>query len=72
MQVSYSKKFLKQLADISAEFRPKIENFVFEELVNATSLAELGWVKLKKCRDIQGVIKSGLVIIDSVCILKMK
>lgn len=33
MQVSYSKKFLKQLADIPAEFRHKIEYFVFEELL---------------------------------------
>lgn len=55
MQISYSKKFLKQLADIPAEFRHKIEQFAFVELPKATSLAELG--KVEKLHGYAGYYK---------------
>jgi mRNA interferase RelE/StbE len=46
MKVKYSKKFLKQLAAIPSDIRPKIESFVFDELVLASSIYEMG--KLRK------------------------
>jgi len=45
MQVSYSKKFLKQLADIPRETREKVEFFVFAELIAATAVSGLGKVE---------------------------
>jgi len=45
MRVSYSKKFLKQLAAIPRETREKVESFVFAELASTTSLSGLGKVE---------------------------
>ena len=42
MNVSYNKKFLKQLANLPKTHRIKIENFVFENLINASSIQQLG------------------------------
>jgi mRNA interferase RelE/StbE len=39
--VLYSKKFLKDLASVPAKQRQEIEDFVFETLPNAKSIAEL-------------------------------
>lgn len=55
MQVSYSKKFLKQLAGIPLETREKIESFVFADLVSATSLFSLG--KVEKLQGYDGFYK---------------
>lgn len=48
MEVCYSKQFLKQLADIPQETRVKIENFVFNELITAPSIAMIGKVENRK------------------------
>lgn len=45
MEVSYSKKFLKQLAGIPLETREKIETFVFTDLASATSFSSVGKVE---------------------------
>jgi len=45
MEVSYSKKFLKQLADVPSETRVKIENFAFNEPVSVSSVSSLGKVE---------------------------
>lgn len=55
MQVSYSKKFLKQLAVIPQETRYKVESFVFVEIVTATSLSSLG--KIEKMQGYDGFYK---------------
>ncbi|WP_353570954.1 type II toxin-antitoxin system RelE/ParE family toxin [Candidatus Albibeggiatoa sp. nov. BB20] len=55
MQVSYRKKFLKQLAKLPAEIRPTIEQFVFETLPTHTSLAEIG--KIEKMQGYDGYYK---------------
>lgn len=47
MKVKYSKKFLKQLAAVPGDIQSKIESFVFEELVLASFIYEMGG-KLKK------------------------
>ena len=55
MRVEYSKKFLKQLAVIPSDIRPKIENFAFEELVSASSIYEIG--KVEKMKGYDGFYK---------------
>jgi mRNA interferase RelE/StbE len=51
MEVRYSKKFLKQLALIPVEVRVKVEHFVFNELVAASSISELGNIEKMKAYD---------------------
>jgi mRNA interferase RelE/StbE len=41
MQVLYSKKFLKDLADIPSKQRQEIEKFVFEVLPNTIAIGDL-------------------------------
>ncbi len=48
MKVEYSKKFLKQLATVPSDIRSKIENFVFEELLSASSIYEMGKIEKMK------------------------
>lgn len=55
MQVEYRKKFLKQLADLPVSVRPKIEQFVFEDLAQANSIFELG--KIEKMQGYDGFYK---------------
>ena len=55
MEVSYSKKFLKQLAGVSSETRVKIEHFVFNELVSVSSVSSLG--KVEKMQGYDGFYK---------------
>jgi mRNA interferase RelE/StbE len=45
MEVSYSKKFLKQLAGVPGETRVKIETFSFNDLVSVSSISSLGKVE---------------------------
>ena len=45
MKVSYRKKFLKQLAQLPSATRSQVEKFVFEELPNAVSIAEVGSIE---------------------------
>jgi len=42
MQLRFTKKFLKQLADLPGEIRAGIEEFVFVELPQCRSLADAG------------------------------
>jgi mRNA interferase RelE/StbE len=55
MKVEYSKKFLKQLASVPGDNRSKIESFVFEELVSASSIYEMG--KVEKMKGYDGFYK---------------
>jgi mRNA interferase RelE/StbE len=41
MQILYSKKFLKDLADIPSKQRQEIETFVFENLPTAKNIGDL-------------------------------
>ena len=75
MEVSYSKKFLKQLAGIPSETRVKIEGFVFNELVSVSSISSLG--KVEKMQGYDGFYKVrfgnyrlGLVIENDVITVK--
>lgn len=45
MKVGYRKRFLKQLAQLPAGIRNRVENFAFEQLPNASSIAELGGIE---------------------------
>lgn len=45
MEVKFKKRFLKQLAELPKDFREKIEDFVFEELPNFSSIAESGKIE---------------------------
>ncbi len=74
MQVEYRKKFLKQLADLSASVRTKIEQFVFEDLAQANSIFELG--KIEKMQGYDGFYKVrfgdyrvGLIVKDDAVIV---
>jgi mRNA interferase RelE/StbE len=74
MQIEYRKKFLKQLADLPASVRPKIEQFVFEDLTKATSIFELG--KIEKMQGYDGFYKArfgdyrvGLMVKDDVVVV---
>ena len=42
MNIAYSKKFLKQLAELPKTHRSKIEKFVFDDLKQAVALSKLG------------------------------
>jgi mRNA interferase RelE/StbE len=42
LRVAYRKRFLKDLARVPGELRPRIEQFVFNELPAATSVAVTG------------------------------
>lgn len=55
MKIKYSKKFLKQLAAVPSDIRLKIESFVFEELVSASSIYEMG--KVEKMKGYDGFYK---------------
>jgi mRNA interferase RelE/StbE len=55
MDVRYSKKFLKQLAEVPSDTRLKIEHFVFNELVSASSIHGLG--KVEKMQGYDGFYK---------------
>jgi mRNA interferase RelE/StbE len=75
MKVSYAKKFLKQLASIPSETRVKIEDFVFDELISASSISSLG--KVEKMQGYHGFYKVrfgnyrvGLAIENEVIIVK--
>ena len=75
MEVSYSKKFLKQLAGVPSETRVKIEVFVFNELVSVSSVSSLG--KVEKMQGYDGFYKVrfgnyrlGLVIENEVITVK--
>ena len=48
MKVKYRKKFLKELSKIPAEIRTRMEHFVFEDLLRANSIFELGTVEKMK------------------------
>ena len=50
MQVEYRKKFLKQLAELPASIRQKIEKFVFEDLTQTHRIFALGKIeKIELC-----------------------
>jgi mRNA interferase RelE/StbE len=55
MKAEYSKKFLKQLAAVPSDIRSKIESFVFEELITASSIYEMG--KIEKMKGYDGFYK---------------
>jgi mRNA interferase RelE/StbE len=55
MKVEYSKKFLKQLAEVPRDIRSRIENFVFDELVSTSSIYEMG--KIEKMKGYDGFYK---------------
>lgn len=74
MQVEYRKKFLKQLADLPASVRPKIEQFAFEDLAHSNSVFELG--KIEKMQGYDGFYKVrfgdyrvGLIVKDDLVVL---
>ncbi len=48
MNVTYQKRFLKQLAQIPLDTRIKIEKFAFEDLPMANSVTEIGKIKKMK------------------------
>ncbi|MBL1262425.1 type II toxin-antitoxin system RelE family toxin [Candidatus Methylomicrobium oryzae] len=75
MEVRYNKKFLKQLASVPSETRVKIEGFVFDELISASSIFSLG--KIEKMQGYHGFYKVrfgnyrvGLAIENEVVIVK--
>ncbi|WP_292436336.1 type II toxin-antitoxin system RelE/ParE family toxin [Methylobacter sp.] len=55
MKVEYSKNFLKELAAVPSDVRSKIESFVFDELVSASSIYEMG--KVEKMKGYDGFYK---------------
>lgn len=55
MKIAYSKKFLKQLADVPSQTREKIEQFVFAELVSVSSISQVG--KIEKMQGYDGFYK---------------
>ncbi len=76
MKVSYRKKFLKQLAGLPLTTRNQVETFVFEQLPNAESIAELGVIE--KMQGHRGYYKSrfgsyrvGMKVEDDTLILKI-
>ena len=48
MKIKYRKRFLKELSKIPSKTRMRMENFVFEELPKAHSIAELRKVERLK------------------------
>jgi len=45
MDVRYKKKFLKELSKLPKEYAQIIENFIFDELPNYSSLSETGKIE---------------------------
>jgi len=45
MQLKFKKQFLKQLAKLPNEIRPKIEEFIFVQLPQCQSLGEIGFIE---------------------------
>ena len=45
MKVGYRKRFLKQLARLPSGIRSRVEDFAFEQLPNASSIADLGGIE---------------------------
>ena len=75
MKVEYGKNFLKQLTEIPKQTRGEIEYFVFQELVSANTLAELG--KVEKMQGYDGFYKArfgdfrvGLLVNDNLVTVK--
>lgn len=56
LEVTYEKKFLKELADIPSGIRTEIEHFVFDTLPSANSLAELN--KFEKLTGYRNCVKA--------------
>ena len=48
MEVEYKKKFLKELSKLPAEYAKTIEEFVFDNLPNYSSLSDIGKVEKMK------------------------
>lgn len=48
MKVEYHKKFLKELAKIPAKQRKNIEQFVFNEILKANNIFEIGKIEKMK------------------------
>lgn len=74
MRVEYRKKFLKQLAELPATVRPKIEQFAFENLAQAGSIFELGKIeKMQGYDDFYkvrfGDYRVGLIVKDDVVVV---
>ena len=49
MEVEYRKKFLKELSKLPAEYAKTIEEFIFDDLPNYSSLSDIG--KVEKMTD---------------------
>ncbi len=45
MEVEYRKKFLKELSKLPAEYAKTIEEFIFDDLPNYSSLSDIGKVE---------------------------
>lgn len=56
MQVSFKKRFLKQLAKLPANYRSDIEQFAFSALPDAASLGETG--KFEKMQGFECLYKA--------------
>ena len=55
MNTAYRKRFLKELSQLPSEYRAKIEDFIFNELPGAETIAELG--KLERMKGYPGYYK---------------
>jgi len=55
MNTAYRKRFLKELSKLPAEYRAKIEDFIFKELPGAKTIAESG--KLERIKGYPGYYK---------------
>jgi mRNA interferase RelE/StbE len=56
VKVYYRKRFLKQLAKLPSGIRFKVETFAFEQLPNASSIAEIG--SIEKMQSYRGFYKA--------------
>jgi len=45
MEVEYKKKFLKELSKLPTEYSKTIEEFIFDDLPNYSSLSDIGKVE---------------------------
>ena len=75
MKVKYRKKFLKELSQIPAAQRTKIERFVFKSLPDADSLHQLGMIEQMKgypfCFKVRfGKYRIGLKMEDNIIVLE--
>ena len=52
MNTVYRKRFLKELSQLPSEYRAKIEDFIFNELPGAETIAESG--KLERMKGYPG------------------